>query len=198
MLPTLDKKTLVVNLLSGPGAGKSSLAASIYSELKWSSVECELALEFAKELTWQKRFEELKNQIYVFGEQHHRVFYLLGQVDVIVTDSPLFLTPIYAPELKTLTELVLKEIDKLKCLNVFVNRKKKYNPNGRNQTETQAIEIDEKIKSFLKEHNVPYIEADGTRKGSKVIFKKIIKLINQPLIDIDTPVVVKNDKCRKK
>jgi deoxyadenosine/deoxycytidine kinase len=171
------RKTLIVNLLAGPGAGKSTLAASIFAELKWRDVECELATEYAKDLVWEKRHNTLSNQIYVFGKQHHRLFRLLGQVDVIVTDSPLFLTPIYAPELKTLTKLAMEEIDKLNNLNVFIARKKKYNPNGRNQNRAQAVEIDEKIKSFLDTNKVPYIEIEGTPNGIKCVVDEAVKLI---------------------
>lgn len=171
--------TLVTNLLAGPGAGKSTFASNIFAELKWRDVDCELVQEYAKDLTWEKRFNTLKNQIHVFGEQHHRIFRLLDQVEVIVTDSPLLLTPIYAPDMKTLTALVLEEFEKLNCLNVFIKRHKKYNPNGRNQNKAQAIEIDEKIKSFLSQQHIPYIEVEGTPNGIKYVVDEIILRINK-------------------
>jgi hypothetical protein len=42
------EKTILVNLYAGPGTGKSTMAANVFSELKWMGVNCELALEFAK------------------------------------------------------------------------------------------------------------------------------------------------------
>ena len=107
------------------------------------------------------------------------MFRLLGQVDIIVTDSPLLLTPIYAPELTTLTKLAMEETNKLTCLNVFISRKKKYNPHGRNQTRAQSIQIDKKIKSFLTNHKVPYIEIVATKNSIKHIVDKAIKLLKK-------------------
>ena len=44
------KKTLVVNLLGAPGSGKSTIAASIFSKLKFQNLNVELVSEYAKEL----------------------------------------------------------------------------------------------------------------------------------------------------
>jgi hypothetical protein len=176
----MNYDTLVINLLAGPGAGKSTIAASVFAELKWRDVDCELAAEYAKDLVWEKRPDTLKNQVYVFGKQHHRIFRLLGQVQIIVTDSPLYLTPIYAPEMTTLTRLAMEETKKFRSLNIFVNRKKKYNPNGRNQkTIGAAREVDNKIKRFLNDNSVPYIEVDGTPTGIKFIADEAIRLLNE-------------------
>ena len=44
--------TLVINLFSGPGVGKSTTAAMVFAKLKMNGVDCEMALEFAKEKVW--------------------------------------------------------------------------------------------------------------------------------------------------
>ena len=46
----MAKKTLVVNLIAPPSAGKSTMAANIFAELKWMGIDCEIVSEFAKEL----------------------------------------------------------------------------------------------------------------------------------------------------
>ena len=43
-------KTKVLNLYGGPGVGKSTGAAYIFSMLKLAGINCELVREYAKEL----------------------------------------------------------------------------------------------------------------------------------------------------
>lgn len=159
-------KTIVVNFLSGPGAGKSTMAAATFAELKWMGINCELAGEYAKDLVWEKRFKTFENQVYMFGKQHHRIHRLLGEVDVVVTDSPIILTPMYDGEKReVLTKLVMDEYAKSTNINFFIKRFKKYNPKGRNQTEKEAKAIDKKLKDFLNEHRIEYFEVDGKRES---------------------------------
>ncbi len=159
-------KTLVVNLLGGPGCGKSSLAYGLTSKLKWKGIDCELASEFAKDLVWEKRNKTFENQIYIFGKQHHRIFRLLGQVQVVITDSPLFLTPIYDPEKReSLKSLVINEINKCNNLNIVVDRVKQYNPNGRKHNLKEAEKIDELVIDFLVENKFYFYLTEGSEKG---------------------------------
>ena len=96
------KNTLVVNLLGGPGVGKSTLTAAIFAKLKDAGVDCEMASEFAKELVWEQRNETFKDELYIFAKQAHRLFRLNGKVDVVITDRPLILTCFYAQADKAL------------------------------------------------------------------------------------------------
>lgn len=43
------KNTIIVNLFAGPGAGKSTGAAYIFSKLKLAGIDCEYVSEFAKD-----------------------------------------------------------------------------------------------------------------------------------------------------
>lgn len=138
-------------------------------------MNCELAAEFAKDLTWEKRHKTLDDQIYIFGKQYHRIYRLLEEVDVIITDSPILLTPIYDKyHRESLKILALEEHNKLNNLNVFLQRKKKYNLKGRNQSEKQAVEIDKKIKNFLEEYNISFIIQEGTPIGVANILNHIL------------------------
>ena len=53
--------TLLVNFYAGPGTGKSSTMAGVFSELKWMGVNCEMAPEFAKEKVWEGSLNILDN-----------------------------------------------------------------------------------------------------------------------------------------
>lgn len=160
--------TLVVNLLGGPGCGKSTIAASIFSQLKWDEVNCEYASEYAKDLVWEHRHKTFENQIYIFGKQHHRIYRLAGQVDVIITDSPILLTPIYDGEKReSLKQLMFEEFNKFNNLNIVLTRRKKYNPKGRIHDEQGAKDIDLQIRQFLNENKVPYIEMNGNQAAVK-------------------------------
>ena len=41
---------IVVNLFAGPGSGKSTTCAGLFSKLKLAGIYCEMVLEYAKEL----------------------------------------------------------------------------------------------------------------------------------------------------
>lgn len=151
-------KTLIVNLFAGPGTGKSTTASGVFFELKSKGVNAELVTEYAKDLTWEQRHGALSVQPYVFGKQLMRLERLVGQVDVIVTDSPILLSAIYASEKypEEFTTSVIKIFSSMNNLNFMLRRKKIYNPIGRSQTLEEAIVIDRKIHHLLVKHFIPH------------------------------------------
>lgn len=169
--------TILVNLFAGPGTGKSTISSSVFAELKWQGVNCELASEFAKDLCWEERFTTLSNQIYVFGKQLHRVQRLIGKVDVIITDSPLLFSIIYKPEhlSDNFSKLVLEVFNQFNSMNYFLKRLKSYNPKGRIQTEEEAVLVDEKILKYLNENNIWYTYIDGSKNGVEIIVNNIME-----------------------
>ena len=183
---TADKKmttksqpeTLVICLYGGPGCGKSTTAAGIFFDLKSRGINCELVTEFCKDLTWERRYKTFEDQIYIFGKQYHRIHRLMGQVDVIITDSPLLLTPVYDSEKRpTLEKLAVEEHDKMWTYNAFLKRKKAFNPKGRIHGEDHAKEIDTAIIDILMKHEVLFETFDGTTDGKDAIVKKILMLL---------------------
>jgi hypothetical protein len=82
---------LVINLWGGPGAGKSTVAAEVFVKLRQrTKANVELTNEFATELCFEGAKENLKDPVYLMGNQWHRLWRLERlKVDVAVCDSPI-------------------------------------------------------------------------------------------------------------
>ena len=176
------KKPIVVNLAGSPGAGKSTGAAKIFSELKMLGINCELVGEVAKDITWEHNMTALSCQEYVFGKQSYRLARCRNDVDVIVTDSPLPLTIIYTqnPAIKKpLADLVMAVFDSYDNINFFINRTKPYNPKGRNETEEESNAISEEIKELYKSLNISYTEINGDAEGYSSIVDAVLDKLNK-------------------
>jgi hypothetical protein len=169
---------LVTNLFGGPGIGKSTLAAGIFSLLKLHGVNAELVTEFAKDLTWEERHKTLTNQYYVWGKQYHRMWRLRDDVDIIVTDSPLLLSLIYGETCPPFHQTVIETYHStFKNLNYFLRRIKPYNPKGRNQDLEEAKNIDINIKNMLIKHNIDFKTVPGDTSGINSIVKDVLDVL---------------------
>lgn len=179
----MKKNTLIVNLIASPSSGKSTLMAGVFSKLKLLNIDCEMATEFAKELVWEERHKTFQDEIYIFGKQQHRINRLNGQVDVVITDRPIILTSYYNSKYgdpyNGLNQLCLNEFKKYRNLNYFVNRKKPYNPNGRNQTEKESDQIAIELRALLDTYQIPYTDIDGNENGINQVVNNIIKILRR-------------------
>jgi hypothetical protein len=172
------KETIVINFFGGPGVGKSTLCAAVFVKLKVSGIDCEMATEYAKDITWEESYKKLENQIYVFGKQHSRVNRLLGKVDVVITDSPLLNSIVYDNSNNdALKNLVLYEFKKLNTLNFYVSRRIKYEENGRNQSIDDAIKIDNIYKKILEDNQIQYFEIEPGQVY--IVTDKLLDKINE-------------------
>jgi tRNA uridine 5-carbamoylmethylation protein Kti12 len=168
------RKTQIIALLAGPGAGKSTLAYHLMSAYKERGASVEYVDEYAKFLTWRERLECLKCQPHVLGEQFYRLQGLVGKVDFIVTDSPILLSACYAKEWpKSLRQLAVDLHKMLPCVNYFVKRTKKYIGEGRNQSEKEARAIDEEVIGLLIRNKIPYDEIFSTKVAATQIIKEV-------------------------
>ena len=176
----MNKKPIVVNLFGGPGVGKSTGAAYVFSILKMQGVNCELVQEFAKDKTWEHNMLALSNQAYVFGKQCYRMSRCANQVDVIVTDSPLLLSVIYNNDLgNTFNKMVLEVFNSYNNLNFMLERVKPYNPIGRNQTEEESNQLNTNIQAVLLDNNVGFTYIDGDIDGYNEIVREVMHEINK-------------------
>lgn len=176
-------KPIVVNMFAGPGTGKSTTAAGVFSLLKMHGVNVELITEFAKDLAWEKRFITMNNQGYIWGKQHHKMWRVKDHVDVMVTDSPLLFGLIYGkknPE--CFNEMILHSFNDFDNMNYFLVRKKPYNPKGRVQTEDQAKQLDNEMSMMLSENNIKFKVVPGNYKGVNDIAKQVLRRLEKNMI----------------
>lgn len=150
---------IVINFWGGPGCGKSTTAAWLFSELKTKGqvgYSCEYVTEFAKDLTWEKNKRALECQEYVFGNQSWRMERVRNKVDVIITDSPLPLSIMYNKRLnsKWFSNVVMEVFDSYDNINIYLKRPVFYRTEGRNETEKDAEYLDKQILNFLLKHDI--------------------------------------------
>jgi len=161
----------VINIFGGPGTGKSVTAAQLFADLKKENRNCELVTEFAKELTWDESYRVMANQIWIFANQHHRMYRLKEKVDFIVTDAPLFNSIVYSgkgEENKKFHEFVWGEFNKYNNLNIYLERETEYKQEGRYQDEDGAVKIDNEVLRCFNYFNVPYVKI-GLRNVTSTI-----------------------------
>lgn len=166
---------IVLNLFGGPCAGKSTVSAGVFYQLKMSGVNCELVTEVAKDLVWEERDMTLDCQPYVFAKQMKRLWRLKGKVDVVITDSPILMSVVYAgkdwPE--SFNIYVVDQFHGFNNLNVFLRRNKDYNPVGRGETREQAIGLDEKIMQIMLDNRISM----SIIKGDHEAVDKILEMV---------------------
>lgn len=179
----MNKIPIVCALCGAPGAGKSTLSAYIFARLKMLGVNCEFVTEFAKDKVWENNNTALANQVYVFAKQYYRLSRCADKVDVIITDSPLVLTPLFnkeSPEIaKPLNELAIAVYHKYPTLTYFVNRVKKYNPVGRLETEEESDKKSIILRQLLSDYNIEYTNIDGDLISADIVVQDILEKLKE-------------------
>ena len=59
----------------------------------------------------------------LFGEQSHKQWRLKGQVDIIISDSPLLLSSVYRESDSLMDALIMQEFNKYDNMNFLLVRK---------------------------------------------------------------------------
>lgn len=177
-------KTKVVNFVAGPSAGKSLCSALIFAELKMNHYSAELVQEYAKQLVWQNRLDELDNQYQVSLEQYKMINAVKGKVEYIVTDSPLLLGMFYnryhknnVSNIKRTEEMIYKRIQEFENVYILLERNNEYKfeNEGRIHTEEESIEIDKKMEELLKEYGFKYLKIKSSKENLDTIMQYILK-----------------------
>lgn len=169
--------TLVVNLFGGPGVGKSTTAAWLFSKLKEEKTNCELVREYVKDWAWEERKISPLNQLHFLGEQSYRESLLYGRVDVVITDSPIMLCSFYQQHYTDQDYLLNPALDFMRhansthdvsYLNIVLKRTKPYFAKGRYETEEQAKNIDVELVKWFNKNNITYVNIDPSDKNNLI------------------------------
>ena len=160
------RKTWVINLIGGPGVGKTTSAALLFGQLKveFPGIVTEYVQEYAKKLVWIKDYEALNMQYSVTLKQYKLLKQINGQVDFIITDGPLIQGLFYnkynnenTSDVSKTEALVLKTFNEFNNINIFLTRGDfEYEEEGRTQTESEAIKVDDILKEMLVNANINF------------------------------------------
>ena len=160
----MERRTRVINLISGPGAGKTSVSAYLFYNLKIRGYCVEYVSEVAKQLVWTRDFETLNNQHYVSTQQYKLLKSLVGLVDFIITDGPLTGGLYYnrfnqdnTSNIDKTEQSILKWISEFDNINIFLDRGSiPYEKEGRYQEETEAKQIDTVLQLLMNKNSIPF------------------------------------------
>ena len=151
-----------INFFAGPGAGKSTTAAWLFSELKRRGYSIELISEYVKSWVYLNRMPKAFDQVYLFGKQMHFEDKVLSSgVQNIITDSPIFLSHIYAGMFSGIDGLSesLWKLAKLydeahPSVSIYLQRNdKEFRTEGRWGNLEGAKKVDEQVWDFISDYH---------------------------------------------
>jgi len=172
-----------VNILAGPGCGKSTTAAWLWSELKIAGFNIEYVSEYVKKWAFEKKSISSFDQVYLFAKQMYKEdSYLKSGADFIISDSPILQVGGYAtrnndPFKDELISIAKKFNETYPSINIFLDRSGiDYQREGRYEDYNAAVETDKFILDTLREHDPDY-EIFRT-VDRKIILEHIITKLN--------------------
>ena len=164
----------------------STNSAGLAYELKKDGFKVELVTEFAKELCITKSEHLLENQIWVFGNQYHKMKYLSDDLDFIITDSPIMLSAWYGKkynyQFESLYPLIKEVHNSFDNINIFLERAHSWDPYARVQSEEESNQDSINLQNFLKENQISF-EIFQTGRYLPAILKKYILDSNYHIVE---------------
>lgn len=147
------------------------------------NIQVDLVQEYIKVWAWEGRKPTGFDQFYVCAKQMRKEeIPLRSGVDVIVTDSPLLLQCFYAKKYgvkgwEKLIDIVNIFEEQYPSLHIFLERgERPYISQGRYQNHEEAKEMDEYIKSMLKDNVKEYssMHYSNMNEITDLVMSKII------------------------
>jgi hypothetical protein len=165
--------TTVVKIWGGPGIGKTTCALMTAGELSIQAGPkrtVEYVGEYAKQVIWQNKTEELAHQPTIARGQMS-LLAPIGECDFIVTDSPLELGLLYSKEEHfSETEAMIAAFNEQhphREINIFLARDRQdFQAAGRIHSLEESMELDREILRFLKINNIHYEELSNMVSAS--------------------------------
>lgn len=175
----------VINLYGGPGAGKSTVAAGLFSRMKIEGHYVELVTEFARDEINSGSEHMLQYQDWIFAQQHLKLARLEDRgVDYVITDSPLLLVNIYAKKTKfndqpysSAFNRFVVEVDRsYDSINYFIQRRSDFQEKdkGRVHDLNEALAIDNDIQKMLNSAAIPYTTIPADETASRAIYSLLM------------------------
>lgn len=166
-------KGLVINLIGGPGCGKSTTMAGVFYKLKKQGVNCEIATEFTKDKVWEEDYRVLDDQLYIIAKQFHRISRLIDKVDIVVMDTSLLSSIIYDKmNSQALKNFCLETFHQFNNMVFFIDREDiKFQTEGRVESYEKSKAIDETYKALMDECNIPYTIVNNENSVDVIINK---------------------------
>jgi len=150
-----------INIFGGPGCGKSTASAFVFSNLKSGGYEVELVDEHVKSWAYENRKINSFDQSYLFARQMRKEFLVLNNSNnCIITDSPIIMSVCYAmrygfKKWGCLQEIATEFESEYPSINIFLKRENcKYEQEGRYENFEEAVFMDETIIDYLSKINL--------------------------------------------
>ena len=154
-------RPLLIEFFGGPASGKSTTSLALTSLLKvyldqysGSTMRVEYVSEAAKGLVWETGALMLGNQARLFGEQFRRLERLRGKVDIIVSDSPLWLCEFYGRRdlypPAAWADVIRAHYANFEVLPILVNRVGRFETSGRVHDEEASTEAHDAIAAIAR------------------------------------------------
>lgn len=153
----------LINLIGAPCSGKSATAMGVTYLLKRQGISAEYVDETAKEFSLEQRQMALSCQPFVFGNQLMKIERVWGKYDYIITDCPLILNVFYGNYLHAgkypehFYNAVINVARDYGGQYFFLQHDySTYETTGRNQTITEALDIQGNMESLLYDLGIRY------------------------------------------